>query len=68
MLISEELFLDPPLGLTSRSYLLNHQSQYLLQAFISSINPIKALQEAKKTSEQLVVTILRIEPSTDCQH
>jgi len=68
MLISKELFLDPSLGLSSRSYLLNHQSQYLLQAFISSINPIKALQEAQKTLEQLVVTILRIETSTDCQH
>ena len=64
MLISKELFLDPPLGLTSRSYLLNRQSQYPLQAFISSINPIKALQEAQKTLEQLVVTILRIETST----
>ena len=64
MLISKELFLDPPLGLTSRSYLLNRQSHYPLQAFISSINPIKALQEAQKTLEQLVETILRIETST----
>ena len=59
MLINKELFLDLPLGLTSRSYLLNRQSQHPLQAFISSI-----IQEAQKTLEQLVETILRIETST----